>query len=789
MGGDKTKEVTVLPLHVRHHLSQSDSEGTSPVFLSTDMTNSQVTDLPAHSFEGRLVYHFAEILDNPTVDDSHRSALNDMLEHYIERFKKATPVQWSDLNVLPQADLNSETTKMTTSILPPKGRDKSTASDNYKGSNSQGSSPAPAEIGRTNHLQVRMFNREERSTDRHDVNATLLAVGSPREAEGNTTPMAPDCKRPVFPGVPNDPCGTLLSSNPYYPDASGARSSQVDEGLNQSVVNQTIIGLQSSPATIFRDHERQVNNTSQKTIPLPLSGETSVDEVGQTIVDEQPARLIDPAKPLTTPKRRRVSSRDSNSSLLSPGKIDRLCPGTSPRPHQSSQVPLSSPLSSPEPLKRNSEGSHSNVAKPKKSRAALGNPSPLAQKRQQPDNSCRPNLQKKKPQGRPTVKQLAVKSQGTARAKKTLNPAGNSIAPLFGLSKQLSHHGAASGRDGPVEPDKSATRIAAEAGALERLDFWEQSRNKPAEPLKFPKLLANSDSIISQLPQLLGRRKLTSPSERLIGTFPTNPIIGSFGNQITRLEADDICAFFLGLKPKNKGAGASSSPSWVMVHPLYPCLSFTHEPLHQGWSRMIATLADIQFILTSDRLAITLASLDGTAGDSEGALVIVHTYFQDLADSFNVCKTANPVNRNIPKDYFGSNGGMAYVFEYIASALCLACLAQLLVIGPGAIFSQPTARDLSPQWKSAMLLEFGAIAVDAQCPVWNPFGNTRLHIIATFSQMGFGRNTKIDWTLLLEIFKEQFSASRLANVMWEDIVFIADRKSSGDDTVNWGVIP
>ncbi|POW14530.1 hypothetical protein PSHT_07385 [Puccinia striiformis] len=780
MGGDKTKEVTVLPLHVRHHLSQSDSEGTSPVFLSTDMTNSQVTDLPAHSFEGRLVYHFAEILDNPTVDDSHRSALNDMLEHYIERFKKATPVQWSDLNVLPQADLNSETTKMTTSILPPKGRDKSTASDNYKGSNSQGSSPARAEIGRTNHLQVRMFNREERSTDRHDVNATLLAVGSPREAEGNTTQW----------------------------------HQTVDEGLNQSVVNQTIIGLQSSPATIFRDHERQVNNMSRKTIPLPLSGETSVDEVGQTIVDEQPARLIDPAKPLTTPKRRRVSSRDSNSSLLSPGEIDRLCTGTSPRPQQSSQVPLSSPLSSPEPLKRNSEGSHSNVAKPKKSRAALGNPSPLAQKRQQPDNSCRPNLQKKKPQGRPTVKQLAVKSQGTARAKKTLNPAGNSIAPLFGLSKQLSHHGAASGRDGPVEPDKSATRIAAEAGALERLDFWEQSRNKPAEPLKFPKLLANSDSIISQLPQLLGGayahdrpfKKLTSPSERLIGTFPSDPIIGS--------------AFI------NREMLTPYHPDFhkVMVHPLYPCLSFTHEPLHQGWSRMIATLADIQFILTSDRLAITLASLDGTAGDSEGALVIVHTYFQDLADSFNVCKTANPVNRNIPKDYFGSNGGMAYVFEYIASALCalmsfrlddaekrrkqpfilskatnekktncltkgLACLAQLLVIGPGAIFSQPTARDLSPQWKSAMLLEFGAIAVDAQCPVWNPFGNTRLHIIATFSQMGFGRNTKIDWTLLLEIFKEQFSASRLANVIWEDIVLIADRESSGDDTVNWGVIP
>ncbi|POW19113.1 hypothetical protein PSHT_05010, partial [Puccinia striiformis] len=58
--------------------------------------------------------------------------------------------------------------------------------------------------------------------------------------------------------------------------------------------------------------------------------------------------------------------------------------------------------------------------------------------------------------------------------------------------------------------------------------------------------------------------------------------------------------------------------------------------------------------------------------------------------------------------------------------------------------------------EAAMLLEFGAIAVDAQCPVLEP----------------------IDWTLLLEIFKEEFSASRLANVMWEDIVLIADRESS-----------
>ncbi|KAH9441331.1 hypothetical protein Pst134EB_029992 [Puccinia striiformis f. sp. tritici] len=97
----------------------------------------------------------------------------------------------------------------------------------------------------------------------------------------------------------------------------------------------------------------------------------------------------------------------------------------------------------------------------------------------------------------------------------------------------------------------------------------------------------------------------------------------------------------------------------------------------------------------------------------------------------------------------------------------LSCLAQLLVIGPGAIFSQPTARDLCPQWKTSMLLEFGAIAVETQTknflepsgPIWSPFGNTRLHIIKTFAQMGFGHDTPIDWTLLLETFQENFSLS------------------------------
>ncbi|KAI7936409.1 hypothetical protein MJO29_015712 [Puccinia striiformis f. sp. tritici] len=336
--------------------------------------------------------------------------------------------------------------------------------------------------------------------------------------------------------------------------------------------------------------------------------------------------------------------------------------------------------------------------------------------------------------------------------------------------------------------------------------------------------------IISQLPKLLGQRVRAgraiessmfintdtcldrAKAGGLINKSPTDPIIGSsFINREV-------------LNPHH------SSFKVVVSHPLYPCLSFTHEPLSQGWTRFIATLADIQSLLTKDRLALTLASLEGIEGNSDEALLKVHTYFHDLAAAFNVRKSANPLNVNIPKDYFGSHGGMAYFFEYIASALCalvsfrfdavesrkerptilskatyekkpngltkgLSCLAQLLVIGPGAIFSQPTARDLCPQWKTSMLLEFGAIAVETQTknflepsgPIWSPFGNTRLHIIKTFAQMGFGHDTPIDWTLLLETFQENFSSPRLAHVIWDDIVLITDRESAGDDKIEWGV--
>ncbi|POW09050.1 hypothetical protein PSHT_09276 [Puccinia striiformis] len=362
-----------------------------------------------------------------------------------------------------------------------------------------------------------------------------------------------------------------------------------------------------------------------------------------------------------------------------------------------------------------------------------------------------PNNQRK--QRRLTVKQLAANSKGIARSK----------APSKDLTKPTASGSRIKDWVCPTGANLDLA-LQVEARRLDTLAASEEQKN-----------IANADMIISQLPKLLGQRVRAgraiessmfintdtcldrAKAGGLINKSPTDPIIGSsFINREV-------------LNPHH------SSFKVVVSHPLYPCLSFTHEPLSQGWTRFIATLADIQSLLTKDRLALTLASLEGIEGNSDEALL---------------------------KDYFGSHGGMAYFFEYIASALCalvsfrfnavesrkerptilskatyekkpngltkgLSCLAQLLVIGPGAIFSQPTARDLCPQWKTSMLLEFGAIAVETQTknflepsgPIWSPFGNTRLHIIKTFAQMGFGHDTPIDWTLLLETFPRKLLLS------------------------------
>ncbi|KAI7946371.1 hypothetical protein MJO29_010898 [Puccinia striiformis f. sp. tritici] len=784
---DKAIAAVALPLSVRNSLMTSNCKA------------------------GRLVYHFAEILDNASVDDSHRSILADMLQYYIEQFKKAACDLWTDRANISEGELLNQATPLPTSQLPGKAQQQSSAGLNSRKNGEETNLPGSGKA-RYNRPQRDPTPDHDRTSSSINVNFSRLTNTFPGALQPIDTRSSPQSQDFTIFYTPNILFVTQLISQPSPSDPFGGTLHSANTNLNQ--LNSDVA---SSSIPIPRsDNLASVSplsgSGSATTLTLLPSGKTLPPRALQPTA-EIPAEVTRSTDLIGTPKRRRAGSSYSDSSLSSQGQINQDRRGGLFRGDQSSRLPSTSPLSSPEPSKGLNPKSHLNGPEHKKQRAPVTKRSSLTDNPPPKPALRKADSDKPKSKARPTVKQLAAKSKGNASGKTSTKR--QTAASLFGLSKQLSQNSTTSNRNVDVEENHSASRVAAEnlpSGAFERLHYWEQTKNKPADPFKTPKFIANADMIISQLPKILGRRIRTRPAiaRRLIETSPADPLLGS--------------SFI------NREALSTNHPAYqkVLRHPLYPCLSFTQEPLSHGWSRMIATLADIQSILTSERLRLTLASLEGIDGQSEDALLKMHTYFQDLAASFNVRKTTQPLNPNIPKDYFGSHGGMAYFFEYVASALCalisfrlddaekgrkqpfilskatnkkksncltkgLACLSQLLVIGPGAIFSQPTARDLCPQWKSSMLLEFGAIAVESKLknfhepsrPIWNPFGNTRLHILKTFAQMGFGREIPINWTNLLKVFEEKFSASRLANIIWEDIVLITDRELTEDNRVEW----
>ncbi|POW11768.1 hypothetical protein PSTT_05085, partial [Puccinia striiformis] len=761
---DKAIAAVALPLSVRNSLMTSNCKA------------------------GRLVYHFAEILDNASVDDSHRSILADMLQYYIEQFKKAACDLWTDWVNISEGELLNQATPLLTSQLPGKAQQQSSAGLNSRKNGEETNLPGSGKA-RYNRPQRDPTPDHDRTSSSINVNFSRLTNTFPGALQPIDTRSSPQSQDFTIFYTPNILFVTQLISRPSPSDPFGGTLHSANTNLNQ--LNSDVA---SSSIPIPRsDNLASVSplsgSGSATTLTLLPSGKTLPPRVLQPTA-EIPAEVTRSTDLIGTPKQRRAGSSYSDSSLSSQGQINQDCRGGLFRGDQSSRLPSTSPLSSPEPSKGLNPKSHLNGPEHKKQRAPVTKRSSLTDNPPPKPALRKADSDKPKSKARPTVKQLAAKSKGNASGK-TSTKRQTAASFLFeqAIIPELDNK----------QPNHSASRVAAEnlpSGAFERLHYWEQTKNKPADPFKTPKFIANADMIISQLPKILGRRIRTRPAiaRRLIETSPADPLVGS--------------SFI------NREALSTNHPAYqkVLRHPLYPCLSFTQEPLSHGWSRMIATLADIQSILTSERLCLTLASLEGINGQSKDALLKVHTYLQDLAASFNVRKTTQPLNPNIPKDYFGSHGGMAYFFEYVASALCalisfrlddaekgrkqpfilskatnekksncltkgLACLSQLLVIGPGAIFSQPMARDLCPQWKSSMLLEFGAIAVESKLknfhepsrPIWNPFGNTRLHILETFAQMGFGREIPINWTNLLEVFEEKFSASRLANIIWKTL--------------------
>ncbi|KAI7956748.1 hypothetical protein MJO28_003843, partial [Puccinia striiformis f. sp. tritici] len=354
-----------------------------------------------------------------------------------------------------------------------------------------------------------------------------------------------------------------------------------------------------------------------------------------------------------------------------------------------------------------------------------------------------------------------------------------------------------------------------------RLTYWELLKNTPVNPVKNQRCIANAAIIICGLPNLFGRRipeqaTIESPMftdlktcflrceksvyfhfQNKLLVFNDSCIDISPGKIILSSKDDPLIG---NLHVNHAVLDALLSGLESTKHLLYSFFKHTLKPNRGGWKTFSETLGDIKMILSPNRVAVSLSFLNTVDPFSDTALIEVHSTFQDLAECITQPDPLPTSKNSKHLKSFGQNGGLQLVYEYILSALCalialrlgehrkipqpsirtkdlsknkphaqtkgFASLAHLLIAGVGAVFSQPTDRTTTPQWKSSMLLEYGAILVEQHStgihedckPFWNDMGNTRLHIIQTLGRMGFGQNQPINWKTLLEVFISEFSA-------------------------------
>ncbi|KAI9629566.1 hypothetical protein KEM48_012860 [Puccinia striiformis f. sp. tritici PST-130] len=622
---DKAIAAVALPLSVRNSLMTSNCKA------------------------GRLVYHFAESSTTPACD------------------------LWTDRANISEGELLNQATPLPTSQLPGKAQQQSSAGLNSRKNGEETNLPGSGKA-RYNRPQRDPTPDHDRTSSSINVNFSRLTNTFPGALQPIDTRSSPQSQDFTIFYTPNILFVTRLISRPSPSDPFGGTLHSANTNLNQlnsdvasssiPILDRTIwpqflhspaaaappllrcfplerLSPKGSPTNRYDTHQPKKHLHSRRLITVYFA------------TAKIPAKVTRSTDLIGTPKRRRAGSSYSDSSLSSQGQINQDRRGGLFRGDQLSRLPSTSPLSSPEPSKGLNPKSHLNGPEHKKQRAPVTKRSSLTDNPPPKPALRKADSDKPKSKARPTVKQLAAKSKGNASGKTSTKR--QTAASLFGLSKQLSQNSTTSNRNVDVEENHSASRVAAEnlpSGAFERLHYWEQTKNKPADPFKTPKFIANADMIISQLPKILGRRIRTRPAiaRRLIETSPADPLLGS--------------SFI------NREALSTNHPAYqkVLRHPLYPCLSFTQEPLSHGWSRMIATLADIhRFSPQKDLVSLCLAGR--YHGQSKMPSLSAHI-FSGPCRSFNVRKTTQPLNPNIPKDYFGSHGGMAYFFEYVASALC-----------------------------------------------------------------------------------------------------------------------
>ncbi|KAI7963849.1 hypothetical protein MJO29_004276 [Puccinia striiformis f. sp. tritici] len=215
-------------------------------------------------------------------------------------------------------------------------------------------------------------------------------------------------------------------------------------------------------------------------------------------------------------------------------------------------------------------------------------------------------------------------------------------------------------------------------------------------------------------------------------------------------------------------------------HPLFVMINSTSDPIRGSWTQLKNTIRDICGLMHGHRAVTLLDNLRGVNGSSDQALLAVHKYFEGITGGDDDDSAEPPVAAPGGSGEVGE-GGIRYVFEFIASAISvlvslhmdqraqdrqlvaqedraaqvqgsytksIACLSQLLILGPAAIFTSPRSQKYITEWQSCMLMEYGSLVVQERyrnaavfpSPPWTHFGKKRLYILDVLAEMGVGGN-------------------------------------------------
>ncbi|KAI7956941.1 hypothetical protein MJO28_004036 [Puccinia striiformis f. sp. tritici] len=319
------------------------------------------------------------------------------------------------------------------------------------------------------------------------------------------------------------------------------------------------------------------------------------------------------------------------------------------------------------------------------------------------------------------------------------------------------------------------------------------TRGGGASAARATRCLDNTRYIIANLPGVLGyKQPVAVPSKSSMMKSAAkcfqqckaeNVLLGEDGNCfIGKQFVNRAC---LGSRKATGNARANNRGDAIDVlpnpdHPLFVMINSTSDPIRGSWTRLKNTIRDICGLMHGHRAVTLLDNLRGVNGSSDQALLAVHKYFEGITGGDDDDSAEPPVAAPGGSGEVGE-GGIRYVFEFIASAISvlvslhmdqraqdrqlvaqedraaqvqgsytksIACLSQLLILGPAAIFTSPRSQKYITEWQSCMLMEYGSLVVQERyrnaavfpSPPWTNFGKKRLYILDVLAEMGFGGN-------------------------------------------------